>query len=186
MAHDSRGDRARDDEERYRPRHWWRIKTVMLWLMLGLTVAGLAMKVALVVFLAVPTAILLVTQWELNALPFKLWDWFKWKTSGARHEGLHDGWYGYRGRNIRGFVDAARRLWFPLPDLNLPVDGVRGLLATYTADEVQIAAGIPHLSIAGLQRYLNCHRTDENRAMARWLVREVIPAHERRMQQRGG
>lgn len=163
-----------DDEQRANPR-WW-VWTKRLVLVLS---PVLAVALPLPSFWAL-FAIMLVIEFDLHGLPIRLYEFVKAHGNGVRHENRHEGWYGYQGRTIRGLVDADDILWLPLRDLALPTPLNSVLWANYGPQELQRIEGHHFLSAQALQRYLNTHRTDDNRAMLRWLEREVLPFHEKR------
>jgi hypothetical protein len=82
--------------------------------------------------------ILLVLQFDLNGLPIRLWDWFGREASGV-HSGkeYEPGWYGFRGRTVRGIADPHGTLWFPLHDLDLPASVLKCVRRFYGPTEIR-------------------------------------------------
>lgn len=122
----------------------------------------------------------LVAVLKLNELPFLSLDWLVRKIrSGDRGNEYEPGWYGYKGRTVRGRVDQDGMLWFPFVDLELPEPAPRLMQARYGPGEIQRHDGIAYVSLDGLQRGLAEFPTTEARALQRWLESTVIPSHRR-------
>jgi hypothetical protein len=130
-------------------------------------------------FIWVLLGIQLVAVFRLNELPFLSFDWLAHRIRGyERGNEYEPGWYGYKGRTLRGKVDADGTLWFPLHDLDLPEVATR-LIKRYGPTEIQRAGLTTWLSLDGLQRCLSEYPSTELRAMQRWLDTVVVPTHRR-------
>jgi len=122
--------------------------------------------------------ILLVLQFDLHGLPIRAWDWLAQRARGVRMgKDYEPGWYGYRGRTVRGIVDTHGELWFPLHDLALPASTLRTVRRVCGAAEIRRFGMTAYLSARGLQRFLEVYRSEELQPMRIWLERVVIPAH---------
>lgn len=159
---------------------WWRR---LRWLLFGLVLLHpLYLPGLLWPFAWALLGIQLVALFRLNESPFRAWAWLALRLRGVDPVREYEpGWYGYKGRTLRGTIDETGTLWFPLDDLELPAPATRTLAERYRPDEIRRAGFTTWLSLKGLQRCLAEYPTYEMRAMQRWLETIVIPSHQRHL-----